>query len=88
MLLLCLYLFRSVNFSQNRFIKINHLLSLVLNCHNLEELRLSKYTSINDQLKDEDAAFLVSNVCDHLKILTIDASNLSHDAYQVLPLIE
>ncbi|KAF2880757.1 hypothetical protein ILUMI_25429 [Ignelater luminosus] len=77
---------RSVNLSKNSWLSVRNLLSVVLNCHKLEELQLSSFCPLKplEQLSDEDASFIISNLAPNLKVLILDASTLTNFSFKAI----
>lgn len=64
---------------------VKNLMTVVLNCHRLEELKvLSKLSSetMFKQLSDEDASFMVSKLCQTLKTLCFNTTDLSNATFE------
>lgn len=74
-----------MNLSKNSWLSVRNLLSVVLNCHKLEELQLSSFCPLKpmEQLSDEDASFIISNLAPNLKVLILDASTLTNFSFKV-----
>ncbi|KAK4879592.1 hypothetical protein RN001_007738 [Aquatica leii] len=77
---------KSINFSKNIFLNVHNLLSIVLNCHKLEELKLASFTPVKPEksLSDEDILFIITNLAAELKSLTLDASNLTNFSFKAI----
>lgn len=60
-------------------------MSVVLNCHHLEEMNMSRVSSYSllDKMSDSDASFMFSNLAETLKSLTFDTTNLYSAAFEV-----
>lgn len=58
----------------------------MLNCRNLEDLKISKLkiSEDNEQLCDEDLSFIMANMSSALKCFELDTSNLTDLAFQVI----
>ncbi|GLV42548.1 hypothetical protein CBL_03286 [Carabus blaptoides fortunei] len=67
---------RSINLGNNPFLRTKNLYELILNCHNLEELKLS-YRSAEQQLSDADVVCLFAKLRPTLKSVTFDMADLS-----------
>lgn len=81
---------RSVDFGRNPEMTVKNLMTVVLNCHRLEELKVSKLSSetVLKQLTDEDASFMVSKLCQTLKTLCFNTTNLSNATFEASPTVK
>lgn len=74
---------RKLNLTDNPHLYVKALISVVLNCAHLEDLRISKFSNKRDSFQNEDAILILSNLSETLKSLSLDCTLLSSTTIQV-----
>lgn len=72
---------RCLNLGPNKHLTPQDLMTMSINCRELEELKLENI--FNTKLKDESASFIISNLQDSISILEMDMQQLGTAAFQV-----
>ncbi|CAH1100188.1 unnamed protein product [Psylliodes chrysocephalus] len=75
----------SVNFSDNKYITLKHISSIVVNCHNLNGFHMSIFQPINKiYLTDPEINCLFSQTNYRLQSLTLDCSSLGSATFSAI----
>lgn len=75
---------KSLNLSHVPGLTIHYLMEAVINCHFLEELKISNIKTPKVYLTDDDAAFIISKISNSLKSLSIDCYSLTNIFFNTL----
>ncbi|CAH1223276.1 unnamed protein product [Diabrotica balteata] len=72
----------NINISENIYVTVSHISSLVVNCPSLDGLHISSFQPINRIfITDGDAYFFLSHISKRLRSLSLDCSNLSTGSF-------
>ncbi|XP_056636729.1 F-box/LRR-repeat protein 7-like [Diorhabda sublineata] len=72
----------SVNFSDNPYLTISHITSIIMNCRKLNGFHISTFKPINRiYLIDADIYFLTNHTANSLQSLSLDCSNLGNGSF-------
>lgn len=77
------FYFRKLNLSDCPHLYVKPLISVILNCPYLEDLRISKFSNKRDTFMNADAVLILSNLSENLKFLSLDCTSLSSTSIQV-----
>ncbi|KAK5646043.1 hypothetical protein RI129_004507 [Pyrocoelia pectoralis] len=77
---------KNINLSRNTFMNIHNFMSILVNCHKLEELKITALQNdeVGGQLSDAHVLFIMSNCSNTLTALGLDASNLTDFSFKVV----
>ncbi|GJQ69905.1 hypothetical protein Trydic_g22447 [Trypoxylus dichotomus] len=73
---------KKLNLSDCKQLYIKSLISIVLNCPHLEDLRISKFSNKRESFLNEDAILILTNISEQLKSLSIDCTTLGSISIQ------
>lgn len=77
---------KSLNVTGNKLLKAQELITLAVNCRNLQDLRILDTGARGENqslLKDEDLIFMTTHLSKNLTTLKIDMRQLGNVSYQV-----
>ncbi|XP_022913623.1 F-box/LRR-repeat protein 7-like [Onthophagus taurus] len=75
---------KKLNLSDNPHLGAKDLITAVLNCRKLNDLRVSKYVCKSEVLKDDDAVLIFLSTCDRLISLAFDCATFSVSTFGVV----
>ncbi|KAB0798474.1 hypothetical protein PPYR_09467 [Photinus pyralis] len=77
---------RHINLSKNYSLNINNFMTALVNCHKLEELKVTTVLSDKEtgRLSDTHVLFIISNFANNLTGLGLDASSLTDFSFKVV----
>ncbi|KAK9722883.1 F-box-like [Popillia japonica] len=73
---------KKLNLSDCPHLYVKPLISVILNCPYLEDLRISKFSNKRDTFMNADAVLILSNLSENLKFLSLDCTSLSSTSIQ------